>query len=108
MALYKSGQKVSGEWRSDCMEIEIRSATMTAEERERMLVLCQQIAVEKDHSKFGILVRELNDLLEHKQKRIQPHPQDGDNPSLGLKSGHTVAMSSSGRERDSSADELDS
>lgn len=71
---------------------------MTVEERERMLVLCQQIAVEKDHSKLSILVRELNDLLEHKQKRT----------SLGMKSGHTVALSSSGRERDSNADELES
>jgi hypothetical protein len=71
---------------------------MTVEERERMLVLCQQIAVEKVHSKFSILVRELNDLLEHKQKRT----------SLEMKSGHTVALSSSGRERDSSADELES
>jgi chemotaxis signal transduction protein len=81
---------------------------MTAEERERMLVLCQQIAVEKDPSKFGFLVRELNDLLEHKQQRIEPHPRHGDNPSLRVKSGRTVALSSSGRELDSSVDELES
>jgi chemotaxis signal transduction protein len=84
------------------------NATITAEERERMLVLCQQIAVEKDHSKFGFLVRELNDLLEHKEKRIEPHPRHADNPSLRVKSGRTVALSSSGRELDSSVDELES
>jgi hypothetical protein len=81
---------------------------MTVEERERMLVLCQQIAVEKDHSKFSILVRELNDLLEHKQKSIEPQAHHADDARLGMKSGHTVALSSSGRERDSSADEWES
>ena len=78
---------------------------MTAEERERMLVLCQQIAVEKDHSKFGFLVRELNDLLEHKEKRIEPHPHHADNSSRRVKSGRTAALSSSGI---SSVDELES
>jgi len=81
---------------------------MTVEERERMLVLCQQIAVEKVHSKFSILVRELNDLLEHKQQRIEPHPRHADNASLRVQSGRTVAPSSSGRERDSNVDELES
>ncbi len=44
---------------------------MTPEERERMAVLCQQIAVEQDRDKFTKLVDELNELLEEKQQRLQ-------------------------------------
>jgi hypothetical protein len=43
---------------------------MTPEERERMHMLCEQIAKEQDHEKFVKLVRELNDLLEHKEDRL--------------------------------------
>lgn len=56
---------------------------MTPEEHERMLSLCQQIVVEKDHNKFNSLIRELNDLLERKQKRIEPRPDDAGDPNLG-------------------------
>jgi len=34
---------------------------MTPDERERMTVLCNQIAVEQNHQKFMQLVQELND-----------------------------------------------
>ena len=57
---------------------------MTSEERERMHALCQQIAVEQDRSKFDALIRELNDLLERKHKRIEPpHEDEQANPNLG-------------------------
>lgn len=44
---------------------------MTPEERERMNVLCERIAKEQDHDKFVKLVQELNDLLEHKEQRLE-------------------------------------
>jgi hypothetical protein len=44
---------------------------MTADERECMQVLCEQIAKEEDPEKFMNLVQELNDLLEHKVKRLE-------------------------------------
>jgi hypothetical protein len=44
---------------------------MTPEERERMRVLCEQIAKEHDHDKFVKLVQELNNLLEHKDQRLE-------------------------------------
>ena len=43
---------------------------MTPAERQRMQTLCEQIATEKDHTKFVQLVQELNDLLEHKEHRL--------------------------------------
>jgi hypothetical protein len=48
---------------------------VTPEERKRMDVLCQQIAVERDHDKFIQLVRELNDLLEEKEQRLETPPK---------------------------------
>ena len=45
---------------------------MTPEERERMMYLCQLIAVEKDPTVFDQLVLELNELLERKHQRIHP------------------------------------
>ena len=44
---------------------------MTPEERERMHALCERIAKEQNHEKFVQLVQELNDLLEHKQERLE-------------------------------------
>lgn len=44
---------------------------MTPEERERMHVLCERIAKEQDHTKFVKLVQELNDLLDHKEQRLE-------------------------------------
>jgi hypothetical protein len=44
---------------------------MTPDERERMNRLCEQIAVERDHEKFVKLVQELNELLDHKEQRLE-------------------------------------
>jgi hypothetical protein len=44
---------------------------MTPDERERMHVLCERIATEQDHEKFVKLVQDLNDLLDHKQQRLE-------------------------------------
>jgi len=46
---------------------------MTPDERERMHILCERIAKEQDHKKFIRLVQELNDLLDHKGRRLE-HP----------------------------------
>lgn len=45
---------------------------MIPEERERVRILCDQIAKEQNHDKFTKLVLELNDLLEHKKTRLEP------------------------------------
>jgi hypothetical protein len=45
---------------------------MTPDERERMNELCSKIATEKDPDTFDKLVKELNDLIEHKHERIHP------------------------------------
>ena len=44
---------------------------MTPDEKERMQVLCERIAKEQDHDKFVKLVQELNDLLDHKEQRLE-------------------------------------
>jgi hypothetical protein len=43
---------------------------MTPDERERMAILCERIAKEQDRNKFRALVRELNDLLDAKERRL--------------------------------------
>jgi len=43
---------------------------MTPDERERMAILCERIAKEKDPNTFDKLVRELNNLLALKRERI--------------------------------------
>jgi hypothetical protein len=45
---------------------------VTPDERERMAILCQRIATEKNPEKFDKLVAELTDLLELKHRRIHP------------------------------------
>ena len=45
---------------------------MTPEERERVNWLCLRIQEEKDPKTFDQLVRELNELLEQKHRRIRP------------------------------------
>lgn len=52
---------------------------MTSEERERMLALCTEIANEKDIDAFHKLIRELNDLLERKEHRLE-RPDSSRNP----------------------------
>jgi len=44
---------------------------MTPDERERMHALCERIAKEQDHDRFVKLVQELNDLLDHKEQRLE-------------------------------------
>ena len=44
---------------------------MTPDERERMQLLCEQIAKEENPEVFTKLVQELNDLLEHKVQRLE-------------------------------------
>ena len=43
---------------------------MNAEEREKMYRLCGEIQLEKDHQKCVELLRELNDLIERKKRRL--------------------------------------
>ena len=47
------------------------TAPMTPDEREQICRLCERISSETDHDKFLALLRELNELLEHKQQRIE-------------------------------------
>lgn len=44
---------------------------MTPDEQEEMNLLCQRIIEEQDHGKFMDLVRQLNQLLEHKRRRVE-------------------------------------
>ena len=44
---------------------------MTPEERAEMERLCRKIIEEKDKGKFLQLMRELNDLLERKEQRLE-------------------------------------
>ena len=48
---------------------------MTPEERERMNNLCERIVKEQNHDVFVKLVQELNDLLDHKQQRLDDSGQ---------------------------------
>ena len=45
---------------------------MTPDEREKMYILCEKIATEKDPEMFDKLVKELNELLDEKHHRIHP------------------------------------
>lgn len=44
---------------------------MQGESKERWKVLCEEASTEKDPDRMAELVREINDLLEEKQKRIR-------------------------------------
>jgi hypothetical protein len=48
---------------------------VTPDEREQMAILCQRIAVEQDRDKFTELVDQLNELLEHKGRRLNAPPR---------------------------------
>lgn len=48
---------------------------MNAEEKAELDALCQRIVEEKDHSKFLDLVMQLNQLLERKERRLEPPPE---------------------------------
>jgi hypothetical protein len=43
---------------------------VTPEERDRMNQLCILIQSEKDHARLSDLVKELNELFEHKMRRL--------------------------------------
>jgi hypothetical protein len=44
---------------------------MTPDERERMAILCERIAMEQDASALRRLIRELNELLGRKLQRLE-------------------------------------
>jgi hypothetical protein len=44
---------------------------MTTEEREQMNLLCELIQIEQNPDRFMELVDKLNELLEHKEKRLE-------------------------------------
>jgi hypothetical protein len=44
---------------------------MTPDERERMAILCERIATEEDHDKYTALVKQLDDLLGDKERRLE-------------------------------------
>jgi hypothetical protein len=44
---------------------------MTPDERERMAILCERIATEKNHDKYTTQVEQLNDLLGDKERRLR-------------------------------------
>jgi hypothetical protein len=45
---------------------------MKISEREKWVELCEQAAVEQDFNKLLHLVKQINDLLENKQRRLDP------------------------------------
>jgi len=46
-------------------------SAMTPEQREQINRLCERIQIEKDAKIFMLLVEQLNDLLERKEKRFE-------------------------------------
>ena len=53
---------------------------MQGEQKERWKVLCEQVVVEQDPEKLMELVREINDLLEGKERRLGIMPPSSENP----------------------------
>jgi hypothetical protein len=51
------------------------------EDDERLRKLCEQAAIEQDHSKLVELVRQINEALEAKNKRLHPEQHKDENPS---------------------------
>ena len=49
--------------------------------KERWLELCAQAAVEQDPARMLELVKEINDLLEEKERRLGIFPPEQPNPS---------------------------
>ena len=49
---------------------------MTHEQSQRLNALCGEIAKEQDHAKFHRLVRELNELLDEKEQRLEARGHD--------------------------------
>jgi hypothetical protein len=51
---------------------------MKPDERERMYQLCAMIEKEQDRARFLELIKELNDLLERKEHRLESTPGNTD------------------------------
>jgi hypothetical protein len=49
---------------------------MQGEKKERWRILCEQAAVEQDRQKLMALIREIDQLLEEKQERLNHNPDD--------------------------------
>lgn len=49
---------------------------MTTEERVQMNSLCAEIQEEKKYDRFVMLLRELSTLIERKEVRFEPHPNN--------------------------------
>lgn len=47
---------------------------MTSEEREKMNRICRLVQDESDPEKFTELIRELYELLDRKELRLEPQP----------------------------------
>lgn len=47
------------------------STSMQGEAKERWHMLCEQAAIEQDHQKLMLLIKEISDLLEEKEKRLR-------------------------------------
>lgn len=62
---------------------------MQGETGERWRQLCEQAAVEQDTQKLVQLIREINELLEAKERRLEPlgraHEASAENASWGQK-----------------------
>jgi len=55
---------------------------MQGENAERWLTLCEQAAVEQDPKKLLDLIREINQLLEKKERRLQAKKESEVNAKL--------------------------
>lgn len=49
---------------------------MTPEQNNRLNHLCSEIAKEQDHTRFHRLVKELNELLDEKEQRLDRRGHD--------------------------------
>lgn len=56
---------------NDALVVPSIQCAMNQEERERMYQLCALIEKEHDRDRFLLLIQELNDLLERKEKRLE-------------------------------------
>ena len=56
---------------------------MQAEEKDRLIHLCQEAAVESDAKRLTELVREINDLMEKKRSQPSGSSESSRNPPSG-------------------------
>jgi hypothetical protein len=69
MQLAKVGFVPDRSWPRDAIPY-----VMKPDEREHMYRLCALIEKEQDPERFSALIKELNDLLESKEQRLELHP----------------------------------